>query len=76
MTMTKCIKPITIHSVGSLRDLDKEIRQLLKTHIENEKTTPTAFAKKVGIHPAQMIGFLKGEKGILIETISKIGKNS
>ena len=62
-----------IKNIADLSNISEEITQVIKDHIESTGDTPTGFAVKVGVHPLQMLGFLRGERGMNISTIERIG---
>jgi hypothetical protein len=64
-----------IKDVHDLENITSEIIKVIEKHIENTHDTPSGVAKKIGIHPLQLLGFLRGERGIHITTVERIGKN-
>jgi len=67
---------IKIDSIQDLRNLDIEVRKVIKKHIREKKTTPTALAKEVGIHPLQMLRYINDGKNMRMDTLKTIGKNA
>jgi hypothetical protein len=68
-----------IKKVEELAGITDQIVDVIKNHIETSGETTTGFAHKVGVHPLQLLGFLRRERGMHIDTIEKIGasiKNS
>ena len=65
-----------IDGAEDLADLEKEIRRVITKHIKETNETPTGFAKKVGIHPKQMLRYINEGKNLLIETFVNIGKRT
>lgn len=63
-----------IDNIKDLRNLDKEVRRVITKHIKDTNETPTGFAKKVGIHPKQMLRYINEGKNLLLETLVNIGK--
>lgn len=64
-----------IKKVEELAEITDQIVEVIKNHIENTGETTTAFAHKVGVHPLQLLGFLRRERGMHIDTIQKIGES-
>lgn len=64
---------MNIKNVKDLSTISIEVVKVIKDHIEKTGDTPTGFAKKVGVHPLQMLGFLRRERGMHIDTIERIG---
>ena len=64
-----------IKDIHDLENITDEIIVVIKRYIEESNETPSSVAKKIGIHPLQMLGFLRKERGIHISTIERIGKN-
>ena len=56
-----------------LSTIENDIKLSLVNHIKKNKTTPTTFAKEVGIHPYQMLRFVNRGKGLNLATLKKIG---
>ncbi len=65
---------IRIDNIKDLQYLDKEVRRVITKHIKDTNETPTGFAKKVGIHPKQMLRYINEGKNLLFETLVNIGK--
>jgi hypothetical protein len=63
-----------IKHVYELSNISSEVAKVIQNHIVRTNDTPTGFAVKVGVHPLQMLGFLRGERGLNISTVEKIGK--
>jgi hypothetical protein len=63
-----------IKYVYELSNISAEVARVIQNHIVRTNDTPTGFAVKVGVHPLQMLGFLRGERGLNISTVEKIGK--
>ena len=57
-----------------LRDLKKESKKIINAHIEKYNKTESGFAKECGIHPAQMILYMRGERGLTVDSLEKIGR--
>jgi len=62
-----------IDGAEDLADLEKEIRRVITEEIKQTKLTKTGFAKKVKVHPAQILRYINGNKNLLIETLVNIG---
>ncbi len=62
-----------IENVKELKNIAEEVVRVISDHIKKTNDTPTGFANKVGVHPLQMLGFLRRERGMHIDTIAKIG---
>jgi len=63
-----------IKNLSELSNISAEVAEVIQKHIDKTGDTPTGFAVKVGVHPLQMLGFLRGERGLHIATIEKIGR--
>ena len=63
-----------IKNVSELSNISAEVAQVIQKHIDETGDTPTGFAVKVGVHPLQMLGFLRAERGLHIATVEKIGR--
>jgi hypothetical protein len=63
-----------IKYVYELSNISSEVARVIQNHIVRTNDTPTGFAVKVGVHPLQMLGFLRGERGLNISTVEKIGR--
>lgn len=63
-----------IKKVEDLCSINDDVVNVIKEHLEKTKQTPTGFAITVGVHPLQLLGFLRRERGMHIDTIAKIGK--
>jgi hypothetical protein len=63
-----------IKNVSELSNISAEVAEVIQIHIDKTGDTPTGFAMKVGVHPLQMLGFLRGERGLNIGTVQKIGR--
>lgn len=61
--------------ITELATLEETVRETVKKYMDKRGLTATSFAKEVGIHPYQMCRFLKHGKGILFDTIQKIGQH-
>jgi predicted transcriptional regulator len=61
--------------ITELATLEETVRETVQKYVDKQKLTATSFAKEVGIHPYQMCRFLKHGKGILFDTIEKIGQH-
>jgi hypothetical protein len=58
-----------------LADIRKGTQILLKNHLkDNPEETKSGLATKIGIHPLQMLAYLKGERGLTDKSLQKIGK--
>ena len=65
---------IKIDTVKDLKDLDREVRKVITKHIKDTNDTPTGFAKKVQIHPMQMLRYINDGKNLRFDTLKQIGK--
>jgi predicted transcriptional regulator len=61
--------------ITDLATLEETVRETVRNYVAEHGLTATSFAKEVGIHPYQMCRFLKHGKGILFDTIQKIGEH-
>ena len=58
-----------------LANLRKGTQRLVLDHLnDNNEETQSGFANKVGIHPAQMLLFMRDERGLTDKSLAKIGK--
>ena len=58
-----------------LANIKKGTQRLVLDHLkENPEETQSGFANKVGIHPAQMLLFMRNERGLTDKSLGKIGK--
>lgn len=64
-----------IKDVSELSTIADDIVTVIEKHLEKTGDTTTAFAHKVGVHPLQLLGFLRRERGMHIDTIQKIGQS-
>lgn len=62
-----------IKNIEDLSTISSDVVKVIEEHIEKTGDTPTGFANKVGVHPLQMLGFLRRERGMHIDTIERIG---
>lgn len=62
-----------IKSVEDLSNISSEVARVIEEHLTKSGESATAFANKVGVHPLQMLGFLRRERGMHIDTIERIG---
>jgi len=67
---------IKIDDINDLKDLDKAVRKVITKHIKDTKDTPSGFAKKVGIHPFQMLRYVNEGKNLRFDTLLTIGKKA
>ena len=56
-----------------LKNIRQETILLIKEYCESTNTSYTALALQAGIHPAQLLKFVRGEQGLTDTTLSKIG---
>jgi ArsR family metal-binding transcriptional regulator len=63
-----------IKNVSELSNISAEVAKVIQEHIDKTGDTPTGFAMKVHVHPLQMLGFLRGERGLNIGTVERIGR--
>lgn len=57
-----------------LKNIRKETILLIKNFSETTGTSYTALAIASGIHPAQLLKFIRGEQGLTTTTLEKIGE--
>ena len=67
---------IKIDSIKDLVHLDKSVRKLIVDHIKATNDTPTGYAKKIGIHPLQMLRYVNDGKNFRFDTLKTIGKKT
>lgn len=59
---------------GQLQNLVKDCRAIINNHIENNNMSVHAFAKLCKIHPNQLYLFLRGDRGLNLTTMQRIGE--
>ena len=58
-----------------LANIKKGTQNLVNDYLRrNPKETQSGFANKVGVHPAQMLLFMRDERGLTDKSLAKIGK--
>ena len=63
-----------IKDISELSTIADDVVAVIEKHLAKSGETPTGFANKVGVHPLQLLGFLRRERGMHIDTIERIGK--
>jgi predicted transcriptional regulator len=58
---------------SQLVNLTKDCQGIINDHIEEHNLSVHAFAKLCGIHPNQLYLFLRGERGLNLTTMQRIG---
>lgn len=66
---------IHIKNIKDLVYLDEAVRGVITDYIAETNDTPTGFAKKVGIHPVQMLRYVNDNKNLNFKTLKKIAEN-
>jgi plasmid maintenance system antidote protein VapI len=56
-----------------LKNIRQETILIIKDFCEQTGTSYTALALASGIHPAQLLKFVRGEQGLTTTTLEKIG---
>jgi len=58
-----------------LADIRAQTQKLIRQYlIDNPDETKSGIAGKIGIHPLQMLAYLRGERGLTDKSLSRIGK--
>ena len=57
-----------------LCNLKSEVQQLISKHLDNTGKTPSALAKEAGIHPAQLLLFMSGQRGLTDSSLMRLGE--
>jgi hypothetical protein len=63
-----------IKNIEDLSNISIEVARVIQEHLEKTGESTTAFANKVSVHPLQLLGFLRRERGMHIDTIERIGR--
>jgi plasmid maintenance system antidote protein VapI len=56
-----------------LKNIRVECQNLVKGYLERTGKSQTQLAKESGIHPAQLLLFMKGDRGLTDTSLSKLG---
>jgi len=60
---------------NDLANLRKEAQKLIKAYIDADKMRSiSGLAKEAKIHPAQLLLFMRGERGLTDTSLSRIGQ--
>ena len=58
-----------------LANIRKGTQELLRQYLlDNPKETKSGLAAKIGIHPLQMLAYLRGERGLTDKSLQRVGK--
>jgi|TARA_R100000084_G_scaffold38927_2_gene15705 hypothetical protein len=57
-----------------LKNLTKLSQKLVKEHLIKHSKTESGFAKEAGIHPAQLLLFMRNERGLTAKSLENIGE--
>jgi plasmid maintenance system antidote protein VapI len=58
-----------------LANIKKGTQNLIEDYLKrNPDETQSGFATKIGIHPAQMLLFMRNERGLTDKSLGRIGK--
>lgn len=58
-----------------LANIKKGTQKLVEDYLtRNPDETQSGFATKIGIHPAQMLLFMRNERGLTDKSLARIGK--
>lgn len=57
-----------------LQNIRTETQNLVNKYCEKTGTSLTALAKQAEIHPAQLLLFMRSERGLTDTSLSRIGK--
>tara|TARA_B110000908_G_scaffold163054_1_gene209231 strand:+ start:98 stop:316 length:219 start_codon:yes stop_codon:yes gene_type:complete len=61
-------------TADQLENLVKDCRSIIKDYMKSKDLSVHAFAVLTGVHPNQMYLFIKGDRGLNLTTMQKIGK--
>ena len=70
--MSKLKTDLTPEILANIRQGTQELLQ--QYLLDNKEETKSGLATKIGIHPLQMLAYLKGERGLTDKSLQKIGK--
>jgi len=54
--------------------LRTEVQRLISKHLDKTGKTPSALAKEAGIHPAQLLLFMSGQRGLTDTSLMRLGE--
>lgn len=58
-----------------LANIREGTQELLRQYLlKNETETKSGLAGKIGIHPLQMLAYLRGDRGLTDKSLARIGK--
>jgi len=60
--------------IKDLINIREETQKLVRKHLEETGETESGLSKKAGIHPAQLLLFMRNERGLTDSSLSKLGK--
>lgn len=60
-------------NANDLKNLRAETKRIIKEYQEQKNIALTPLAHEIGIHPAQLLMFMRGERGLTDTTIMSIG---
>jgi hypothetical protein len=61
-------------TANQFRYLMEDCRQVINSYIEANSMSVHGFATLCGVHPNQLYLFLKGDRGLNLTTMQKIGE--
>lgn len=56
-----------------LKNLRGRSQKIIKDHIKKYDKTESGFAKECGIHPAQLLLYMRSERGLTVDSLMKVG---
>lgn len=56
-----------------LKNIRQESQRLINDHLTKTGKSQSQLAKEAGIHPAQLLLFMKSERGLTDSSLSKLG---
>ena len=57
-----------------LKNLTKLSQKLVKEHLTKHNKSESGFAKECSIHPAQLLLFMRNERGLTAKSLESIGE--
>lgn len=60
-------------TANDLQNIRQETQRLIQAHLNKTGKSVSALAAEAGIHPAQLLLFMKDERGLTDSSLAKIG---
>ena len=57
-----------------LKNLRKEVQTMVQKHLEKTGKTASSLANEAGIHPAQLLLFMRSERGLTDTSLMRLGE--